>query len=403
MTALALFVALFAPAAVATAGQTPQTQAQDAATVTKEQVAAAIGRLATIDNAGKNDGSDYAVRMEAARTIRRGSPEVSIPLLVKAATTHENGYIRFRALVLLSGYQDPRVRDVMIQSLSSPNERLRAVASGYFEQFPDADILPRLLDSLVREESQFVRPALTRAIAAQGGDPRARDMLSGLVMKGEDFFRSTVIEALGDYKAAYALKPISDVARQEGRLQGDAVLALGKIGDKASLPTLAALQRTAPRALQPTIAAAICLLGVNCSSHQSFLERTLHYGVTAIGAQDLVRSAAAGLGALAIAGNEPAATFLLTEGAPTRDPARAAIALPIGAIALRNTPLMLKVLAAQADPKPSLELLRESFDMLEEDLAEEHFFVTVRRGYWQAAENSPARKLAAALIRTLEF
>jgi hypothetical protein len=27
----------------------------------------------------------------------------------------------------------------------------------------------------------------------------------------------------------------------------------------------------------------------------------------------------------------------------------------------------------------------------------------VRRGYWQAAEGSPARKLAAALIQTLEF
>ena len=47
-------------------------------------------------------------------------------------------------------------------------------------------------------------------------------------------------------------------------------------------------------------------------------------------------------------------------------------------------------------------IIRDIFTMLEEDLAEERFFVTVRRGYWQAAENSPARKLAAALIRTLD-
>jgi HEAT repeat protein len=402
MTVLALSLALVGPAAGRTSGQA-QTAAQDAATVTKEQIVAAIGRLATIDSAGKNDGSDYTIRMEAARTIRRGSPDVAIPLLVQAATAHENGYIRFRALVLLSGYPDPRTREVMIQALSSPNERLRAVASGFFEQSPDAAILPRLIDSLVREESQFVRPALTRAIAAQGSDPRARDMLSGLVMKGQDFFRSTVIEALGDYKAVYALGPITEVAKLEGPLQGDAVLALGKIGDKRSLGTLAALQQKASRNLQPTLAAAICLLGVNCSSHQSYLERTLHFAVVTAGYQDLVRAAAAGLGALAIAGNESAATFLLTEGAPTRDPARAAIALPIGAIALRNTPLMLKLLEQQPDPKASLDLLREAFDMLEEDLAEERFFVTVRRGYWKAAENSPARKIAAALIRTLEF
>ena len=66
-------------------------------------------------------------------------------------------------------------------------------------------------------------------------------------MKGQDFFRSAVIEALGDYKAAYALPRSSEVAKLDGPLQDDAVLAIGKIGDKKSLDTLAALQRTAPR------------------------------------------------------------------------------------------------------------------------------------------------------------
>ena len=46
------------------------------------------------------------------------------------------------------------------------------------------------------------------------------------------------------------------------------MLALGKIGDKRALAVLAALQRTAPKTSQPAIAAAICLLGVNCESHQ---------------------------------------------------------------------------------------------------------------------------------------
>ena len=32
------------------------------------------------------------------------------------------------------------------------------------------------------------------------------------------------------------------------------------------------------------------------------------------------------------------------------------------------------------------ELLREAFDLLEEDFDEERFFVTVRRAYWQAPE-----------------
>jgi hypothetical protein len=64
---------------------------------------------------------------------------------------------------------------------------------------------------------------------------------------------------------------------------------------------------------------------------------------------------------------------------------------------------MLKVLESRPDPKPAIVLLGEAFDMLEEDLLEERFFVVVRKGYWAAPEGSPARKLAAALIQTLEF
>ena len=36
--------------------------------------------------------------------------------------------------------------------------------------------------------------------------------------------------------------------------------------------------------------------------------------------------------------------------------------------------------------------------MLEEDYEEESFFVAVRRGYWQAGESSPARRIGQALI-----
>jgi hypothetical protein len=41
--------------------------------------------------------------------------------------------------------------------------------------------------------------------------------------------------------------------------------------------------------------------------------------------------------------------------------------------------------------------------MLEEDLEEERFFAAVRKGYWAAPDGSPARKIATALIQTLEF
>ncbi len=106
---------------------------------------------------------------------------------------------------------------------------------------------------------------------------------------------------------------------------------------------------------------------------------------------------------LAVAGREDAAAELVTQGAPTNDPIRAPIALALGTVALRNTPLMLKLLERETLREPAIELLREAFDMLEEDFDEERFFATVRRAYWQAAAGSPARIVADTLVRKLEF
>jgi hypothetical protein len=80
-----------------------------------------------------------------------------------------------------------------------------------------------------------------------------RQALLREVGRGEDFFRSAVIEALGDYKAAFAYDAITGIAKARWPLQDDRALALGKIGDKRALETLAADQRTAPRHVQPSI------------------------------------------------------------------------------------------------------------------------------------------------------
>ena len=362
--------------------------------VTREQLAAAIDKLGSID---------FPVRMAAGRTVRRASAASAVPALTEAVESHNDGYVRFRALVLLSGFNDPRTRSLMTSALGDVNDRLRTVAYSYFGHNPDPAIRPRLLEALKKEESEFVRPSLTRALAAYGSDPAVRKAMTQLVVSGHDFFRSEVIQALGDYKAVYALDAITNVAKLEGPLQDDAILAIGKIGEKRSLETLAALQRSAPRPVQPAIAAAICLVGSNCDAHQRYLTDSLRFAIATIGYQELLRSAAKGLAALAISGRESAAATLIELGAPTRDPARAAVVLALGTVALRNTPVMLNVLENQQDLKAAMELLGEAFDMLEEDFEEERFFVTVRRGYWQAAEGSATRKVADALIQKLEF
>jgi hypothetical protein len=346
---------------------------------------------------------DYPTRSAAAQAIRRTPGAQAVTALLRAVSDHADGYVRYRALVLLTGFDDPRTKDAMRESLKSPNDRLRAVAYSYFERNPEPSLVPEFLAALGTEAGEFVRPSLVRALAVQRDDPTVRQALVREIDRGETFFRSGVIEALGDYHAQYAFDSLTAVTALEGPLVGDAALALGKIGDNRALGTLAGLQRTAPRAVQPTIAAAICLLGVNCDTHERFLRETLIFADRNIGFEELSRAAAAGLGALGVAGHSEALEALFTIGMPSRDPARAPIALAVATVALRNTPLMMKALEAEEDPAQQVALVGEGLDMLEEDLDKERFFVAVRHAYWTAPEGSPTRRLMQTLIGKLGF
>ena len=362
--------------------------------VSPEEIRQAIGKLGDLD---------YATRMAAGRTIRRAASAQVVPALLQTVAEHADGYIRYKALTLLTGFSDPRTVDAMREAMVSPNDRLREVAFAYFEQFPDPALAVRMLAALDKEEGEFVRPALIRALAAIHKEPKVSDALIRDAGRGVDFFRSTVIEALGDYQVTIAVPKIIEIAKIDGPLQDDAATALGKIGDQRSLVTLAELQRTALKENQPSIAAAICLMGTNCSSHIGYLEKTLAYADTYPGYQDLLRGAAAGLGNIARQGNEVALGILFRVGIPSQDPVRAPVTLALGLVALRNTPLMLKSLESHPDQAGAVGILAEAFDMLEEDLEEERFFVAVRRTYWAAADGSATRKLCELLINKLDF
>lgn len=362
--------------------------------VSAEAIQAAIDSLGDLD---------FPTRMNASRTLRRAPAAVVAPALIRAVESHNDQFVRFRALVLLSAFDNARTPELMRESASSPNDRLRTVAYMYFEHHPTPGMTTALLRALEREESEFVRPALVRALAAHGTDPRVREALLVEVGRGQDFFRSAVIEALGDYRAAYAVEPLMTIAGLAGPLQVDAVIALGELKDQRAMETLAALQRSAPRESQPTIAAAICLLGINCEAHVPYLLDTLAFAQANPGYQELLRNSVAAIVALANAGNEQALTALFDHGVTSIDPVRAPMALGAGTVAIRNTQLMLSFLEGYKNADGAISLLAEGFDMLEEDYEEESFFVAVRRNYWQAAESSPTRRIGQALIDKMEF
>src|SRR4051812_14931480 len=107
---------------------------------------------AAIDSLGKFDAD---ARTGAARTVRRGAAAQAVPALIDAASNHADGYVRFRALVLLSGFNDPRAREVMSAALDESNDRLRAVAYAYFEHNTERGMADRLLKALEKKDGEF--------------------------------------------------------------------------------------------------------------------------------------------------------------------------------------------------------------------------------------------------------
>ena len=366
---------------------------------------APVASEATLTAAIGNLGSfDFATRTEGARVLRRAPAQLTVPLLERAVRENTNSYTRFRAFVLLTGSDVPAVSSRLARDmLRERDDRVRTTAYQWFERHPDPDVLPLLLEALPGETSEFVRPALTRTLAAYGDDPRVRLALVPLVSRGEDLFRGSLIDALGSFKARYALGEIGAVARLDGPLQDDAVSAIGRIGASDSVDLLANLQASAPRELQPTVSAALCLVGIDCAAREEYLRQTLEFAAANDGYQPLLRGAVHAIGLLATAGRPHALASLFEAGAVAREQARGPIALGIGVVALRNPAILLQVLEARTALDGPIDLLVQAFDLLSEDFEEEQFYSVLRREFWAAPAGSARRRVAETLIQRLEF
>ena len=343
---------------------------------------------------------DYPTRMNAARQIRRAPAAEAAGALVQAVRSHQDEFVRFRALVVFASFNDPKTRELMAGLLSDRNDRVREAAYKWLEANPDTGLTRTLLAALQTELAEFVRPALIGALAALGSDPLVQRALIGEVGRGVDFFRSAVIDALGRHHAAYAVDAIAAIARLDGPLQDDAVLALGRIGGVKAGAELTAIGTPAADVV-PTVRAALCLMGNGCDAAiRGFVESASTTGSPA----SVVRASFAALGAVAASGSRPAMDALVVL-AGRGGGIRAQAALALGAAAVRAPDALLGWLEAMpaAQQDSAIELLKEGFEDLEEDFGEEMFFAAARSAYWKADEGSAARTLTAALIQKLEF
>jgi HEAT repeat protein len=344
---------------------------------------------------GQLGAFDFEPRLAAARTIRRAPAAEAATALADAVRGHKDEFVRFRAFVLLTGFNDPGTVDLARAVLTDRNDRLREAAYGWLERHADPGTIPALLEAVNREQAEFVRPAMLRALAAHDSDERVRAALVREVGRGLDIFRSALIDALGYRRAVYAVPAIAAVAANDGPLQDDAMLALGRIGGVQAGQTLAALT-VKPADMAMTLSVARCLAAESCGSVRPALQEALVAG----GA--LVAPAAQGLSVLAERGDTAALAVLVK--ASTAAPARDHAAVALGMVAIRQPSLILAWLVDHGgERQAAIDALRDGFDLLEEDLAEESFFATIRAGYWQAPESSDRRTTAAALIDRLQF
>jgi hypothetical protein len=239
-----------------------------------------------------------------------------------------------------------------------------------------------------------------RAVAALPSNDAVHRALVTEISRGFDFFRSAVIDALGDYRATYAIDAISGVALTDGPLQDDAVLALGRIGDRRALVTLSMLTNTSVD-VAAALQAAQCMLGDTCAPRIEWLTMTARSSSVR---PEAIRAAVAALGAIAHQDAAARAALLdLAQDTPER--VTHEVALALSGIALRrpNDVLMWLSAAPEGERSKVIDLLRDGFESLEEDFAEEQFFATVRAAYWKEAEGSSTRTVVAGLIEKLEF
>ena len=275
---------------------------------------------------------DYAVRVEASRALRRADPDVVHPVLLHAVEHHQDSYVQFRSLVLIYGLDLPDVDKVFSGALNSSNDRVRASAYEYFETFPSPDVGSQLLAALDTETSEFVRPYLVRALAANDDDSSVRERLVQDIHRGQSYFRGAVIEALGDHRALYAVDSLIPLIAEDGTFRDDALLALGKIGDRRVIQPLRQLQRDNDAKIQPIVSAAACLLDVGCDGQLSYIVDTLRYGIEPSNEnnQELIRNASIALSVLATDGQQRALDALFELGVNASESVRAPIALALG-------------------------------------------------------------------------
>ena len=357
---------------------------------------------AAIDNLGKFDA---ATRTAAARTVRRAAASAGC---ARADGGGRRARGRLRSLPRAGaavGVQRSAGARRDGSALDDPNDRLRTVAYAYFEHNKERGMAAAAAKN-ARQGRRRVRPP--------GADPRARRLrrrsggqtaLTALVMRGQDLYRSAVIEALGDYHAD--LRAGADHSSRQAatarcrktpswRWARSATSARSRSLRRCSNRRRACASRRSPRR-------SACSASTASRTRSSSID-TMKFAIENIGFQDLLRASARASARWRRRARQDAAARAARSPAFRRAIRRASpVALAFGT--RRAAQHAARPQAARRAHGPAREprcCCATPSTCSKRIYEEERFFATVRRGYWQAPAGSRAQA-ADALIQALEF
>ena len=133
-------------------------------TISPDAIQAAIDSLGNLD---------FPVRMNASRTLRRAPAEAVAPALIRAVESHKDQFVRFRALVLLTAFNDARTAE-LVREIVDQSERSAADGGLHvLRASSDAEHDSRAAEG-ARARGKRVRAACARARARRAGQRSAR-------------------------------------------------------------------------------------------------------------------------------------------------------------------------------------------------------------------------------------
>jgi HEAT repeat protein len=207
------------------------------------------------------DPSDE-VRMEAAGQLADRSRAHLRPALA-AALEDVSFLVRFEAARGMAALRHSSGMDVLTQGLDHDTLRFRAISA--LAELGDAKAIPPLKKLFKKWLLQSFDRTQAAGALARLGDPEGADyLLQRTRARGGSPDRPMAVELCGEVKISGALPRLLEIiADKEDVARGAAARGLGRLGDLAALPALAAVleELEAPEDLKLDAAEGLCRLG----------------------------------------------------------------------------------------------------------------------------------------------